>query len=156
HKFDVLVCAEPSRLSRDMIDLLNFARALNQAGIRIYCYETGETIDTSSATSVMMTGFKGFSGQHYREFVASKTRSKLAAKHEAGDCTGSVGFGYKRVEITHGGKRTRVEVEVVPEQAAVVKRIFELAANGTGILKIANTLQAENAPAPPHGWTKST
>jgi site-specific DNA recombinase len=159
-EFDVLVCADPSRPARELVDLLVLQRDLHRAGVGVHFYESGTKADMSSALGKVVTGLSGFGAEQYRELIQVKTRSKLAAKHEAGDCTGYVGYGYRRVEVKNGdgpdAKRSRVEIEQVPEQAAVIHRIFDLVIEGKGLHVIANLLTAEGAPAPKGGWTKSS
>src|SRR5262249_47884415 len=77
-------------------------------------------------------------------------------RHEAGHAAGFVGYGYTRKPVIVGTEISHVEIEKNEAEAAVIVRIFELAAEGKGIVKIAELLRAENAPAPKSGWTKST
>jgi len=62
-----------------------------------------------------------------------------------------------------GGRRSHVERAIAPGEAAVVERIFTLAAHGWGVKRIASTLNTEAAPAPtprragrPRGWAPSS
>ena len=58
--------------------------------------------------------------------------------------TGGVVFGYVNVRVNG-----HVERQIAPTEAAVVRRIFELAASGASARRIALTLNAEGAVAPP-------
>ena len=71
-------------------------------------------------------------------------------------------YGYDNVEVVSpapgpDGRRQRLHVvrRINPEQAAVVRRIFELYASGLGLTRIAKSLNADRV-APPrkdgNGW----
>jgi hypothetical protein len=71
-------------------------------------------------------------------------------------------YGYRPVPVIEAGRRVRVERAIAPEEAAVVRRIFELAASGLGCKRIAATLNDEAVPATiprrvgrPRGWAPS-
>jgi hypothetical protein len=72
--------------------------------------------------------------------------------------TGGSCFGYTNVDVAD----SHVERVINPEEAAVVKRIFALAASGTGFTRIAKQLNAEGALSPrpqqgrPSGWAPSS
>jgi site-specific DNA recombinase len=77
----------------------------------------------------------------------------MLRKARAGHVCGGQCFGYRNVEITAPGPDGRhhrqfVRREVEPDQAAVVRRIFELCAAGNGLKGITKTLNAEGATAP--------
>jgi site-specific DNA recombinase len=73
----------------------------------------------------------------------------MLRKARAGHCCGGRVFGYDNVDIMGAnGKRSHVERNVNPVEAAIVRRIFEMCASGTGYARIAKLLNAEHAPAP--------
>src|SRR5215208_1017159 len=65
---------------------------------------------------------------------------------------------YRNVRTPSG----RVTREVEPEEAAVVRRIFEMCRDGKGVHRICRVLNAEGAPVPraqrdrPAGWVPSS
>jgi len=72
-------------------------------------------------------------------------------------------FGYRNVVVNGAdGKRSHVKREINDVEAQVVRRIFQDCATGSGLKRIAKTLNAEKQPAPrpkanrPRGWTPST
>src|SRR6185295_9888764 len=76
----------------------------------------------------------------------------------AGHVTGGRVFGYDNLRMDTGGVRRVIN----DSEAAVVRRIFELAATGVGLTNIAKTLNAEHAPSPraqqgrPNGWVATS
>src|SRR2546423_15382646 len=81
----------------------------------------------------------------------------MERKAKAGHVTGGRCFGFDNVRVDG-----HVERRVNAAEAAVVRRIFELAASGIGKTTIAKRLNAESATAPrphqgrPAGWTGSS
>lgn len=64
-------------------------------------------------------------------------------------------YGYDNVEVLDGaGRRQHVIRQVNDAQAAVVRRIFTLCAEGYGFTRIAKALNADAVPPPRHasGW----
>jgi hypothetical protein len=65
-------------------------------------------------------------------------------------------------DADHGDDDTHDLQRPHPEEAAVVRKVFRLAAQGKGVVRIAATLNAERAPAPraqqrrPSGWVASS
>lgn len=71
--------------------------------------------------------------------------------------------GYRNVEIVGAdGKRSHVTRQIEDKEAAIVRRIFQLCADGVGQTRIAKQLNAERAIAPraqqgrPRAWAPST
>jgi hypothetical protein len=70
----------------------------------------------------------------------------LQARFERGLVTGGRVFGYTNERVP--GVDKAVRRVVMDDEAAVVRRIFELAAKGVGLGRIAKTLQAEGVKSP--------
>jgi len=92
-----------------------------------------------------------------RELARTRTRETMRRKAQEGHVAGGTVFGYRNVR-----DNSHVSRVVNEQEAAAVRRIFELCANGLGYLKIRQVLNAEGAPAPtprrdrPRGWTASS
>jgi hypothetical protein len=94
-------------------------------------------------------------GLYLRE-MASKIKRGLAGQLERGFSTGSVTFGYRTIEVTAPqgqSSRGRVKplgyrVEIVPEEAAAIVRIFELYASGLGVTSVVDQLNRAHVPGP--------
>ncbi len=125
--FDVVVVEALDRVSRDMEDMAAIHKRLRFAGIRLIAVNDGEA-------STMLVGLRGLVGQLYRE-----------------DGAGGRSYGYRPVLGKPG------ELEIVPDEAAVVLRIFEDYVGGMSPRDIAHRLNREGV-APPRGakWNAST
>ena len=65
-------------------------------------------------------------------------------------------YGYKKVQVQDGAKK-RPKLELDPPADGVVRRIFQMALQGTSTLDITKTLNQEGIAAPQQGrWTKTT
>jgi site-specific DNA recombinase len=89
----------------------------------------------------------------------------MVRKARAGQVTGGV-FGYDNVDVMIPGpdgqpQRSHVERRIIEAEAAVIRRIFELSAEGRGVAAIAKHLNDRGARAPrpqrgrPAGWAPS-
>jgi len=94
---------------------------------------------------------RGWASAQESRKAGQRTRDALRRKAEQGYVAGGDVFGYRRVR--EGSHVRRVVNE--PE-AAIVRRIFQTIAEGSGLLRIVKTLTAENAPSPKgRGWAVS-
>jgi site-specific DNA recombinase len=149
--FDVLVMMNVDRLSRGTIaETLELQQRILKTGVEIWFYQTGQRVTLTTATDELKGAIDAYGARDFRDQIKAKTKAALRKKAEQGHATGARTFGYALVR-----KDGHAEREVVPEQAAMVVRIFEMAAEGQGDRRIANLLNAEHAPAPgPKGWSK--
>jgi hypothetical protein len=96
-----------------------------------------------------------FADEQERERARQRTYDALERKARALHVTGGRVYGYDNVEVrAPDGRRLHVVRQVNPEQAAVVRRIFALCAEGQGFTRIAKAFN-EDLVAPPRrasGW----
>src|SRR5262249_35552091 len=86
---------------------------------------------------------KGFAAEDYRHQIQVKTREAMRQKAAKGHVTGGKVLGYRNVRDS-----SHVRLVVDADQAGIVRRIFTMAAEGKGLLKIAKTLNAEGVVNP--------
>ena len=104
-----------------------------------------------------------FADELEREKTRQRVYDAMSRKARAGYVTGGRVFGYHNVEVAGAdGKRSHVERRIYEPEAAIIRRMFELCAQGYGKTRIAKTLNAEQAPAPrpqqgrPNAWAPSS
>ena len=139
--FDVLLVDDTSRLSRNQADVLRIHEQLAFAGIRFIAVSQG--IDSAHEQADLMVGVHGIFDQLYVKELAKKTHRGLEGRALRGLHTGGRIYGYNSIEAD-GGKR----LEVNQKEAAVVRRIFEMSAEGAALKTIAKSLNAEGVPPP--------
>src|SRR5262245_32350970 len=161
--FQVVIMSEESRLGREAIETAYALKQLVQAGVRVFFYLTGSERTLDSPTDKILLSLTAFADELEREKARQRTYDAMIRKARAGHVTGGRVFGYDNVEVPGSdGKRSHVVRQVNGTEAAVVEKIFTLCANGTGLTRIAKTLNDERAVSPrpqqsrPAGWSPST
>lgn len=163
--FQVLIMSEESRLGREAIKTAYALQQLMEAGVRVFFYleDRERTLDTP--TDKIMLSLTAFADELEREKARQRTRDAMLRKARAGHVTGGKVFGYHNVEVASGlpdgqgrPRRDHVEYRINEPEAAAVRRIFTLCAEGKGLCRIAKALNAEGLPAPraTKGWAPSS
>jgi site-specific DNA recombinase len=144
-KFDVVVVRNADRPSCDDIEV-DPVVILSGYGVEVWEYLTAKRLDVGTAKDRFLRSVDRFSSRDYTEKASVNTREKKFDKAgiqgEHGIADGRV-LGYKNV----GPVKQRQRV-IDPEEAALVRRIFELSASGMRYLKIATTLNREGVKNP--------
>ncbi len=164
--FQVLVMSEESRLGREAIETAYALKQLVQAGVRVFFYlENRERTLDSPADKIMMS-LTAFADELEREKARQRTYDamlRLLRKAKAGHVTGGRVFGYDNVDVTGpDGKRSHVVRTINEAEAVIVRRIFQLSAEGVGQHSVAKRLNADRAIGPrsqqgrPRSWAPST
>jgi hypothetical protein len=128
--------------------------------VRVFFYLEDRERTLDGALEKVMLSLTNFAAEMEREKARQRTYDAMARKARAGHVAGGSVYGYRNVEVlsptrSADGRATRLHVErqIHPEQAAVVRRIFEFCAAGQGLVRIAKRLNAEgiSGPRPRHG-----
>lgn len=152
--FNVLIVSEQKSLGREAYETNFLIKELAQSGIDIVEYVHGRSLVPKTSLDKALSSMQSFADETHREQTRERvheTHKRLASK---GFVTGGRVFGYRNVDICFGedahGRplKSHVERRIVPEEAAVVVRIFEMYAAGDGLKKIAKTLTVDGAPKP--------
>jgi site-specific DNA recombinase len=162
-RFDVLIVSEVSRLGREQFEVGYGLKQLAQAGVRVYSYLDGREIAMESATDKFLLSAVNFAAEIEREKTRQRVSDAMLRKAKSGHVCGGSCFGYANVVVNGpDGRRSHVDRVVDPDQAAVVRRIFEMCAAGLGVKRIAKNLNAEGVAAPrpqrgrPRAWAPSS
>jgi site-specific DNA recombinase len=133
---DVLVVMDLTRLSRSQADLPKVIDRLVHRGVRVVGVQDG--YDSARKGHKLQAGLMGIIGEQFRDMVSEKTYSALESRAQAGKPTGGRAFGYREGE------------------AAIVRRIFVLYAEGWSPKRIAEKLNREGVPSPGSSWSRMT
>jgi len=152
--FDAVLCDDTSRISRTLKDSFTIHDELRFAGVRLIFVSQG--IDTESEQAEVLLATHGIVDSLYIRELAKKTRRGVEGRALTGFHTGGRCFGYHNLPIEdashvdqHGRPIiTGVRLEVRQDQAAIVRRIFEMYAGGNSLQRIAKTLNAEGVVSP--------
>jgi site-specific DNA recombinase len=157
--FQVLVMSEESRLGREAIETGYVLKQIMDAGVRVFFYleDRERTLDT--AMDKVMLSLTNFASEMEREKARQRTYDAMVRKARALHVTGGKVYGYDNIDVPSpdkNGSRLRVVRQINEEQAAVVRRVFELYASGMGMVKIAHRLNQEGIKPPRgRGWAPS-
>jgi site-specific DNA recombinase len=153
--FQVLVMSEESRLGRESIEVAYALKTFAQAGVRVFLYLEDRERTLDSPTEKLLMNVAAFADELERERARQRTYDAMSRKARALHVTGGRVYGYDNVEVAGAdGRRLHVVRRVNQEQAAIVRRIFALCADGQGFTRIAKALNQDEI-APPRrasGW----
>ncbi len=132
--FDVVLVWKTNRLARNLKDLLLLVDRLEQNHVAFISYS--EHFDTLTPTGRMTMQLLGSIGEFERNTITENVKMGLKQRLTMGKTIGRVAYGYKSVDK---------ELQVVENEACVVKRIFETAYEmpDAGYKKIAFMLNME-------------
>ena len=134
-KIDYIITKSVSRFARNTVECLEYVRSLKAQGIGIFFEE--QNIDTlKNESELYLVIYAGFA-QSESESISKHITWTYRKKFEEG----KVSFQYKNFLGYRKGADS--QPEVVPEEAAIVERIYEMFLAGQPVKMIAQTLQAE-------------
>lgn len=139
-KIDYIITKSVSRFARNTVDCLDYVRMLKSKGIGVYFEE--QQIDTLKTDSELyLVIYAGFA-QSESESISKNITWSVRKKFEEGTPV----FMYKR--FLGYRKGADGEPEIVPSEAVIVERIFNLYLAGETVDKISKMMQAENYDIP--------
>ncbi|MCW8087677.1 recombinase family protein [Sabulicella glaciei] len=147
---DIVLAESLDRLSRDQEHVAALHKQARFAGVRIVTLAEGDI-------SELHIGLKGTMSALFLQDLAQKTHRGLEGRVRAGGSAGGLSYGYRiRCGLRSDGTPVTGELEVVPEEAAIVRRIFRSYADGVSPRAIAKALNAEAVPGARGGrWSAS-
>jgi site-specific DNA recombinase len=157
-RFQALIMSEASRLGREQIETAWAFKQLVQAGVRVFTFLDGRELVLDSPTDRLLMSVSTYADEMERVRAQQRTHETQRNRARRGLVTGGVVFGYDNHRAADGVTRVINEAE-----AAIVRRVFELCAEGAGVRRIAHLLNDERALAPvprragrPRSWAPST
>ena len=148
-KIDIVLTKSISRFARNTVDCLNYVRALKELGIAVIFEK--ENMNTLEIDSEILITMLGAFAQSESESISTNVRwGKRQALKE-----GKAIINYKHLYGYRKGADGRPEI--IPEQAEVVRKIYDLFLSGTPIRGILKYLNANSIPNISGGsqWAKN-
>jgi site-specific DNA recombinase len=146
--FDVLLVDDTSRLSRNMAEAMHLKQQLEFAGIRLIAVSQG--VDSADEQADVIWTVHGLVDSLFLKELAKKTHRGMEGLALRGLHTGGRCYGYRSVPIAGGGAK----LTIYEPEAVIVRRIFEMTADGCSLKTIAKTLNAERIRSPQPGTKK--
>ena len=136
-KIDRVLVKSISRFSRNTKDCLAALRELMRLGVTVQFEK--ENIDTGTLTTELMVSVSGSLAQQESMSISQNIRMGYRRRMERGEfIASSPPYGYRNA----GGGR----LEIVPEEAEVIRWVFESYLNGQGIVAIAEEMNRRGVP----------
>jgi site-specific DNA recombinase len=150
HVFDVIVAEAMDRLTRDQEEIAGLYKHLKFAGVQILTVAEGPMNE-------MLIGFKGAMNAQFLTDLGAKTHRGLEGRIAAGKSAGGLRYGYSVVRQTDArGELIRGDRSINQAEAIVVRRIFQMFADGSSPIAIAKRLNDEKIPGPRSGGWRDT
>jgi DNA invertase Pin-like site-specific DNA recombinase len=138
----VVIIEDVDRLGRDQDHLQHMIKLFRVHDVVIHTVAAGRIDD-------LVFAFKGIIGEQQRMRIAYTTRRGLKGKASRGGATGGRVLGYGRVVTGQDAQGREMDcLGIDEEQAALVRCIFQLYADGQSLQQICNTFDAEGLPSP--------
>lgn len=134
-----LLIKDMSRLGRHNARALLFMEDARDHGCEVIALDDGYSNFQDNDSTI---GIKTWHNELYVKEASKKVKNVIHMKQEDGEWMTTPPFGYHKVQ------KKGAELVIDPNNASVVKRIFQLYADGYGILQIARTLTRENILTP--------
>jgi DNA invertase Pin-like site-specific DNA recombinase len=150
HEFDILLTYMSDRIGRQE-EYSFYVAGLNRLGIEVWTIKDGQ-LKTEEHIDKLLNYIRFWQNEGESKKTSMRVHDSMVEMVKAGKFVGGKApFGYRLVlsgEVSNHGRALHT-LEVVPEQAKIVRKIFAYATNqGMGYQKIAKTLNAEGIKAP--------
>jgi len=152
---EALLIHSPDRLSRTYPHQLVLLDEFRRYGVKV-CFIKNPPSKSNTPEEIMMNHFQGIFAEYERALIADRSRRGRIHKAKLGDQSilPSVPFGYRKTK-----KDRQTIVEVVEDDAAVVKKIFKLYNyDQVSLNEISRRLSTNGIKAPKGGlyWHRSS
>lgn len=134
-KIDLIITKSISRFARNTVTLLNTIRELKTLKVDVY-FEEQKIHTISNDGELMLTILASYAQEEARS-VSENMKWRVRKNFEEGKPWGYAPYGYK---IDSG------KFVMVPDEAKVVREIFDLYLSGVGTFKIRNYLEEKGYP----------
>ena len=147
-KFDLLITKSISRFARNTVELITYVRRLRELGIHLI-FEMHK-IDTRAPYSEMLLTVLAAFAQEESRNISENTSWGIRKRFQEGVTRWCRLYGYEKTE--------EGEYQIVPEEAAVVKKVFDLYEQGESIQSIRRYLAdyGVKSPTGEDKWTNSS
>lgn len=135
------------RLARKLTDLLLIMEVLKRHNVILRCVADVEFDQTTSSGRAMMQ-MMGVMAEYQRNIIVENVKMGMKQRARNGKWNGGQVLGYDVVEVPAGTTKESL-LRVNPIEAELVRKVFQMYANGQGLRSIANTLNQEGYKTKP-------
>lgn len=131
-KIDLILTKSISRFARNTVDSLNYVRKLKAMGIGVFFEE--QNINSLTTDSEMMIGFYSVIAQSESENISENIKWGIQKRMK----NGTFAFRYNLLGYRKGEDG---QPEIVPEEAEIVRKIYNMYVDGSSVPQIQAYLQ---------------
>ncbi|NEN80798.1 recombinase family protein [Paenibacillus elgii] len=136
--FDELLVWKINRLARNAYNLLGILDHLEHHNVSFRSYS--DNFETSTPIGKFAFQMMGAVGELERNTIVENVKMGMKQRAKKGEHNGKLPLGYRVVPDPGNLSKRSKAVTVVPEEALIIRKIFELYAAGRGLKSIANEL----------------
>ena len=147
-KIDRIVCKSISRFARNTADFMSALDTLHDCGVTILFEK--ENLDTADPTSDFILTTLAAIAQEESRSISGNIRQGNKMRFPKGDVPNKIMYGYRyngKMVTSESGYEYK-DIEIVEEEARVVRRIFNEVVEGKAYTEIARGLNQDKIPAP--------
>ena len=139
-QFDLIMCKSISRFGRNTVITLSTIRHLKEIGVEVYF--DNEHMSTFDPKNEFMFTIMSSMAQEESRHISENVKWTFKRLMEKGNAFGPGPYGYC-LGKDEEGKRI---LKIVPEQAEIIRMIYDLYDNGFGVAEIARILEEKEIP----------
>ena len=151
-RFDGIIVDETSRLTRGPGEL---PRLLELFAFRNQFFVDCKGFDSRQETAGLLAAVYGGIDSLELRKIKDRTHRGLRERAKAGFSAGGKTYGYMTEAIDPKDPNSKKRIVIVPEQAEVVREIFERYAAGESPRTICNDLNKRGVPSPGSTWKRT-
>lgn len=136
-KIDLVITKSITRFARNTVILLQTIRELKALGID--CYFEKESMHSISPDGELLITLLAMYAEEEARSASENQKWRIQKLYEQGKPAGGHTYGYRLIDD---------KFVIVPEEAEVVRKIFDLYQSGMGYSRICRTLIEDGTPAP--------
>lgn len=147
-KIDRIVCKSISRFARNTADFMSALDTLHDCGVTILFEK--ENLDTADPTSDFILTTLAAIAQEESRSISGNIRLGQKMRFPKGEVPNKIMYGYRyngKMVTSESGYEYK-DIEIVEEEAKVVRRIFNEVVEGKAYTEIARGLNLDKIPAP--------
>ena len=139
--FQYVLVYQFDRFARDKYDSVHYKRVLKRNGVRVI--SSREHISDDASGILMESVLEGMA-EYYSAELSQKITRGMDLNGEKGFSTGgNIALGYKTVPVNPNDENSKKIFVVDEKTAPLVRRIFQMYADGMNVTQITNQLNAE-------------
>lgn len=143
-----IYCKSLSRFARNALEFLEILSILREKGVTVYFEK--ENLDTAKSLNDIVVASLAALAEEESISISGNMRWANTNRYAVGEVPNELIYGYRLADsntLMLSGYKYR-NIEVVPEEAKIVQRVFQEVADGKPYISVARSLNAEKITPP--------